>query len=145
MPKSAHEKQAEEKAKREHTELLSNMTIKERKQYEKDEEERAAIEADRKAEKMMIEAIAVEKLRLGKTDQLYVTFERVRGLVRLEDDPTQDYELIVHQQELTLRPLKNQAARIESENLGFMVYGKNVVEGENILRDILKVCRTLQP
>lgn len=72
-------------------------------------------------------------------------FERLRGLIRLEDgsgDTNTDYELSIRFGEFSLRPLKNQAARLTPDDLGFMVYGKNVKEGENMIREILKTCRT---
>lgn len=34
-------------------------------------------------------------------------FERLRGFVTLEDDLTQDYELIINFSEVALKPLKN--------------------------------------
>ena len=66
-----------------------------------------------------------------------IIFERLRGMVRLESgDTSTDYELI------SLKPLKNQKNRVNPEDLGFLVYGKNLVEGEKLLRELFKTCRT---
>ena len=40
-------------------------------------------------------------------------YERIRGLVTVEDgDTTQDYQLIVNANEVVVKPLKNQTARL---------------------------------
>jgi len=44
-----------------------------------------------------------------------------------------------------LKPLKNQNARLAPENLGILVYGRNISDseqGEELMRDVLKTCRS---
>ena len=72
-----------------------------------------------------------------------IIFERLSGMVRLESgDTSTDYELIIQQDNVSLKPLKNQKNRVNTEDLGFLVYGKNLVEGEKLLRELFKTCRT---
>lgn len=75
-----------------------------------------------------------------------LVFEHMRGLVRIEDesgDTTTDYQLIVNANEISLKPLKNQDKRIPVEDLGLLVYGRNISnDNEKIVRELLKTCRT---
>ena len=72
-----------------------------------------------------------------------IIFERLKGMVRLESgDTSTDYELIIQQDNVSLKPLKNQKNKVNPEDLGFLVYGKNLVEGEKLLRELFKTCRT---
>jgi len=41
-----------------------------------------------------------------------IVFERLRGIVTIEDDETQDYELVINFSEVALKPLKNKEARL---------------------------------
>lgn len=53
--------------------------------------------------------------------------ERLRGLVRLEEgDDSQDYELVITSENFVLKPMKNSKHRLDPEDLGFLVYGRNV-------------------
>ena len=69
--------------------------------------------------------------------------ERLRGLVRIEEgDDSQDYELVITSDNFVLKPMKNQKHRLNPEDLGFLVYGRNVSETtESIIKDILRNCR----
>jgi len=44
-----------------------------------------------------------------------MVFERIRGLIQLEDDPEQDYEMVINFSEVSLKGLKNQANRLTPE------------------------------
>lgn len=118
------------------------MSVKERRKYDRELKEQADADEDMKAERMMRDAIAVEKKRMGKDA---VVIERMRGLIRLEDKDHMDYEFTIREQEFAIRPLNNGGSRLRPEDLGFMVYGKNVVGCENIIRELLKTCRTQMP
>jgi hypothetical protein len=131
------------------------MTPRERRQYDRQQREKETMDDDQRAERMMREAIAISKKRISaskvgdkppsNSPSTSVVFERLRGLIRLEEgsgDCSTDYELSIRFGEFSLRPLKNQAARLSPDDLGFMVYGKNVKEAEYLLREILKTCRT---
>ena len=52
----------------------------------------------------------------------------------------QDYELICNFNELSLKPMKNQNKRLKPEELGVLVYGRNL--NEALIREVLKTCRT---
>jgi len=75
-----------------------------------------------------------------------IVYERIRGLVQVETDNSQDYQLLVNNNEVVLKPLKNQKARLAPENLGILVYGRNIGDdaepGEGLMRDVLKTCRS---
>jgi hypothetical protein len=70
-------------------------------------------------------------------------YERIRGLVTIEDgETTQDYQLIINTNEVIVKPLKNQNARLSPEDLGFMIYGRNIADDhEKMARLLLKTCR----
>lgn len=61
----------------------------------------------------------------------------------MEDDPDQDYELKLNFSEIALRPLKNTENRVKQDDLGIMVYGRNLnsQDGEFLMRETLKACR----
>lgn len=70
-------------------------------------------------------------------------FERIRGIVRNEEDDSQDYELVVTADEVSFRGLKNTGARIADEDRILLVYGRNLTQsGIQILKDLLKLCRS---
>ena len=46
--------------------------------------------------------------------------------MQVETDNSQDYQLLVNNDEVALKPLKNQKARLAPENLGILVYGRNI-------------------
>ena len=52
----------------------------------------------------------------------------------------QDYELICNFNELSLKPLKNQSNRLKPEQLGLLIYGKNLSEG--MIKEVMKTCRS---
>ena len=80
----------------------------------------------------------VAKKRVGGAD-LYI--ERIKGYVLVEGkEDEQDYELICNFNELSLKPLKNQGKRLSPEELGVLVYGKNL--NEAMVKEVLKTCRT---
>ena len=66
--------------------------------------------------------------------------------MQVETDNSQDYQLLVTNDEVALKPLKNQKARLAPENLGILVYGRNIGDdaepGEALMRDVLKTCRS---
>lgn len=101
----------------------------------------------------MIKAIDLVKRKISaskvgdkppsNTPTFNILFERLRGFVRLESgDVSTDYELTIQHDNVNLRPLKNQKNRINPDDLGFVIYGKNLAEGEQLLRSLLKTCRT---
>lgn len=73
-----------------------------------------------------------------------IVIERLRGLVRLESgDTTQDYQLTVTNNEVALKPMKNQKNRLEEQDYGFLAYGRNLADNsEAVLREVLMTCRS---
>ena len=67
----------------------------------------------------------------------------MRGLVRIEEgDDTQDYELVITCDNFVLKPMKNFKNRLNPDDLGFLVYGRNVPEStETVIKEVLKNCR----
>ena len=81
----------------------------------------------------------MERARLPGSNDLLV--ERIRGHVLVEGkEEEQDFELICNFNELTLKPMKNQDKRLKPEELGVLVYGRNLTEQG--VKDLLKTCRT---
>ena len=82
------------------------------------------------------------QVRSASTQGVLV-LERLRGLVRIEEgDESQDYELVVSCDNFVLKPMENQKNRLSPDDLGFLVYGRNVSEStEHIIKDLLRNCR----
>jgi hypothetical protein len=113
-------------------------------------QKRRALAAKRKAERVEEDTVgerllkeAMESTRAKVTGRALV-FERLRGLVTLEEDADQDYQLTINFSEVALKPLKNSANRLSPDQLGFMAYGKGALaeDNERLLREVLKLCRT---
>ena len=107
------------------------MSFKERCAYDREQREKEADEADKNHEKEMQEVIFSTKARIGCDPKMpmNVVIQRIRGLIHIEGDDKQDYEVCARFGEFVLKPLKNTNNRIAPENLGFMIYGRHVVEG----------------
>lgn len=111
LPKSYGERVKEERESAALEQRLANMTVRERRHYDRAQREKESIEEDNWAERQMQQAIETEKRRIGRVDKtapISVSYERLRGLIRLEDgsgDTSTDYELTVRQQEFSLRSL----------------------------------------
>mmetsp|Transcript_47817 Transcript_47817/g.63204 ORF Transcript_47817/g.63204 Transcript_47817/m.63204 type:complete len:93 (+) Transcript_47817:3590-3868(+) len=71
-------------------------------------------------------------------------FERLRGIVLNEDDETQDYELVVTADSVSMRGLRNQASRMAPEDRIILAYGRNIDQGAAVVKDLLKLCRKQQ-
>lgn len=149
MPRSEEEIRDELKQKAAEAERVANMTPQERRKYDLQQKRKARVEADLEPERKMAEAMDAERKILASGQPAnddgtgFVMFERMRALVRNEEDDTQDYELMVTATEVTLRGLKNQEARVADEDRMVLVYGRNLTEpGLQILKELLKLCRT---
>ena len=121
----------------------------EKRRYDREKKRLERIEADLEPERIMRAAMELERKMLqtnvapADASKTTVMFERMRGIVLNEEDNTQDYELIVTQDEITLRGLKNTKSRVADEDRVILVYGRNLNEaGIAILKDLLKLCRT---
>ena len=89
-------------------------------------------------ERLLREEMDIAKRRVGSTD-LYM--ERIRGYVLVEGkEEEQDYELICNFNELSLKPLKNQNNRLKAEDLGLLIYGRNL--NEAMIKEVMKTCRS---
>lgn len=73
-----------------------------------------------------------------------IVIERLRGLVRLETgDTSQDYQLTVNNNEVSLKPMKNQKSRLDEHDYGFLAYGRNLADNEEaVIREVLRTCRS---
>jgi hypothetical protein len=101
----------------------------------------ARLEEDNESEKLLKAEMERTKAKVSGRALL---FERLRGLVTLEDDKDQDYQLSINFSEVALKPLKNSGNRLTSDQLGFIAYGKGALaeDNERLLREVLKLCRT---
>ena len=88
---------------------IAEMSSLEKRRYKAEEKRKARLLEDAAPEKLLREEIDRTKAKItGKA----IVFERLRGLVTLEDDETQDYELLVNFSEVSLKPLKNTKDRL---------------------------------
>lgn len=117
---------------------MENMTKEEQRKLEREIKKQKKIEADLEPEKLLREEMDITKRRVNSND-LY--FERIRGYVLVEGkEEEQDYELICNFNELSLKPLKNQNNRLKQEDLGLLIYGRNL--NENTIKELMKTCRS---
>jgi CRISPR/Cas system-associated endonuclease Cas3-HD len=115
---------------------------------------------------MVLDEIANVKRKLAN-ECIYI--ERMRGLINIEEKPKKeeqeekvmekenekviekkekieeeasnfDHELNVTDNDISVKSLNNKEKRLETNVLGFLVYGRNLDEGK--LRAILKTCRS---
>lgn len=133
----AEEQQKEEKR-------VAAMEPRERRRYEAEKKRKAKIEADLEPEKLLRDQMELTKRHIASVQPGGdFIFERIRGLITVEDgDTTQDYQLIVNANEIAVKPLKNQNERLSPQDLGLMIYGRNIADNhEKMARDLLKTCR----
>jgi len=131
----------EAEAAKELEERLAAMTGREKSRYKAEIKRKERIAEDLAPEAMLLEAMVKTKARVsGKA----MVIERLRGLITLEDDPDQDYEMVINFSEVALKGLKNKASRLSPEQLGFMIYGSGRVreDNEGIIRELFHMCRT---
>lgn len=80
------------------------MTSLERRRHKDAERKKERMASDLAPERMLREEMEKTKAKIsGKA----IVFERLRGLITIEDDATQDYELVINFSEVGLKPLKN--------------------------------------
>jgi hypothetical protein len=72
----------------------------------------ARVEEDNEGERVL--KAEMERTKAKVTGRALL-FERLRGLVTLEDDKDQDYQLTINFSEVALKPLKNTANRLTSD------------------------------
>lgn len=82
------------------------------------------IEADLEQEYMLRDEMAATKDKIGEEG---VFIERIKGLITLEDERT-DYRLVSNFNEISVKSCKNAKKRLEKEELGLLVYGRNMTE-----------------
>ena len=137
-PKNEQEEAKEAAELRDKQKAKEGMTKEQLRKYERELSKQKKIEADLEAERLLREEMGVAKRKVGSTD-LYL--ERVRGWVLLEGkEEEQDYELVCNFNEATMRPMKNTHKRLAKEELGVLVYGRNL--NESMIREVLKCART---
>ncbi|CDW75335.1 UNKNOWN [Stylonychia lemnae] len=116
---------------------MESMSREEKRKVEREIKKQKKIEADLEPERLLKEEMDLTKRRVNSTD-LYI--ERIRGYVLVEGkEDEQDYELICNFNELSLKPLKNQSNRLKPEELGLLIYGRNLNEG--MIKEVMKTCR----
>ena len=109
-----------------------------RERGRKELKEKKKIEADLEPERLLREEMHTVQRKVASND---LVIERIRGYVLLEGkEQEQDYELICNFNELSIKPLKNEHNRLKPEELGILVYGKNLNEG--LVKEVMKTCRT---
>ena len=117
---------------------MENMNKEEQRKMERELKRQKKIEADLEPERLLQEEMDIAKRRVGSND-LYM--ERIRGYVMVEGkEEEQDYELICNFNELSLKPMKNQNNRLKPEELGLLIYGKNL--NEALIKEVMKTCRS---
>jgi len=110
LPKPQSEIDAENLAQQELEKKVSAMDSKERRKYENEKRRKERIEADLESERLLKEQVNYQKRLVQSVNpgKGLIMIERLRGYVRLEiGDTEQDYQLIVTNNEVNLKPLKN--------------------------------------
>ena len=121
---------------------MAQMTRDQLRKKEKEIKEAKKIEADLEPERILKEEMDVIKRKVHSQD-IYI--ERFRGYVVIEGkEEEQNYELICNFNEISLRPMKNQGKLLKPEDLGFVIYGRNLTgpQPEGLIKELLKCGRT---
>lgn len=146
LPKPQSVINAEMKAAEDLEAKIAAMDSKEKRKYDAEKRKKERLAVDLESERLLKEQIDFQKKTVASAlpGKNVIMIERLRGLVRIEQgDTEQDYQLVVTNAELTLRPMKNQKARLNENDYGFLAYGRNLPENsEELLREVLKTCRT---
>lgn len=118
------------------------MSREEQRKVDRQIKEKKKIEADLEPERILREEIDMIK---RKVQQQGVYIERVRGYVAVEGKEPEEtgeypaYELICNFNELSLREMRR---KLKAEELGVVIYGRNLQGNEQLLKEILKCGRT---
>ena len=120
LPKPQVEIDLENEEKENIQAMLNKMDDRERKKYEREQRKKARQEEDLQQEKIMHEQMDIQrrilstnpanhnfKTQKGPEQGFNMVYERIRGLVHVETDDSQDYQLLVNHSEAVLKPLKN--------------------------------------
>jgi hypothetical protein len=114
------------------------MTLKEQRKVEREIKQKKKIEADLEPERILKAEMDAAKRLVSSTTDVFI--ERMRGYVVVEGKEEEcTYELICTFNELSLKPLK---VKLPAEELGFVLYGRNLAQNEALLENILKCGRT---
>lgn len=122
---------------------MAQMNREQLRKKEKEIKEKKKIEADLEPERVLREEMDRVKRKVLSQNDIYI--ERFRGYVVIEGkEEEQNYELICNFNEISLRPMKNQGKMMKTEDLGFLIYGRNIngPNSENLLKELLKCGRT---
>jgi flagellar biosynthesis GTPase FlhF len=107
-------------------------------QKKKEEREEKIFQADLAQEKMLIEEM--KKIKSAMKSETLV-MERIKGLFIPQGDEDQgDYKLISNFTEIKIKSCKNTDERLKEEELGFLVYGKNITHA--IFKKLINSFRT---
>ena len=110
----------------------------ERRKKKKIEEEQKRIQADLAQEKMLIEEMTKIKNSMKKNSFI---IERVKGLFLAEGKELEsDYKIISNFSDVSVRSCNNSTKRTPPDELGFLVYGKNITFDK--FKDVLGAYRT---
>jgi hypothetical protein len=145
IPKNEWELAADEEKNQLDQAMLKAMESKERRRFEREQRKLAAVESDLEPERMVIEQMELTKKMIGSVNAGGdLVYERVLALIIVEEgDTTQDYQLIINANECVVKPMKNKDSRLAPQDLGFLVYGRNVgKDHERVMRDLLLTCRS---
>lgn len=114
------------------------MTPKEQRKVEREKKQQQRIEADLEPERLLKAEMDKARRLVSSTQDVFI--ERMRGYVQVEGKEEEcTYELICTFNELSLKPLK---VKLPVEELGFVLYGRNLAHNEALLTSILKCGRT---
>ena len=108
----------------------------------KEIKEAKRVQADLEPERILREEMDLVKRKVLSTDP-YI--ERYRGFVVIEGkEEEQNFELLCNFNEISLRPMKNQGKLLPPDELGFVIYGRNLTgpQPETLIKELLKCGRT---
>ena len=102
----------------------SERAARHKKKQEQAEQKR--IQADLQQERMLIEEMGKVKLAMKQHPMI---IERLKGLFLVEGkEEESDYRIISSFNEIKIRSCKNENKRLAPDELGFLIYGKNIDE-----------------
>ena len=137
----AEKKDQEDKENRLKSEM-AEMNRDQLRKKEKEIKEAKKVKADLEPERVLKEEMDMIRRKVLSQDA-YI--ERFRGYVVIEGkEEEQNYELVCNFNEISLRGMKNQGKMLKTEDLGFVIYGRNLTgpQPEALIKELLKCGRT---
>lgn len=111
----------------------------ERRKYERELKKKAQLEEDMLSEVLLKDEMEITKRKIGINNNKEPIIERIRGYIQVEgEEDKQDYQLSCRFNELSVKGLKNGDSRLQPQQLGVLVYGRNLKGPDGQVHPIIK-------